>query len=298
MSEKICPKCGEPNPAEMSFCTNCGQTLTAPAANAPGRPEEPPPTVFISPTPPAAPRQPVASPPTPQISSNPPGQPPKKSSKAWMFGVAGCLGLLIVSVVGLVIVVFALGYSDLLGKKDEPNRDFPNPSPTQRTNSNSVFNTRLSDSSNTTRTDTDDVTPTDDDLDSGAFLVSILEKRKQVGRFNQTSAKSLATKDYFPLANGAAQAEYSNGSKYVYLTVGKFSSLDEAKENFDEQIDGIKANGGQVTYENTASDGTISAIYNNKGFYFAEYCNTNAFCNRIHSNDQAALKNFFENYAK
>lgn len=208
------------------------------------------------------------------------------------------MGLLIVSVVGLGIVVFALGYSDLLGKKDESNRDFPTPSPTQRTNSNSVFNTRLSDSGNTTRTDTDDATPTDDDPDSGAFLVSILESRKQVGRFNQTSAKSLATKDYFPLATGAAQAEYSNGSKYVYLTVGKFSSLDAAKDNFDDQIDGIKANGGQVTYENTASDGTISAIYNNKGFYFAEYCNTSAFCNRIHSNDQAALKNFFENYAK
>lgn len=300
MNNRICPKCGTGNPAGMSFCTNCGQTLSAPMENAPQRPEEPPPTVFMNQPPPVTPRQAVTSPP-PQISSTPPPQqPPKKGGKAWIFGVAGCLGLLVVSVVGLVIVVFALGYSDLFSKKDEPYKDFPSPSPTAKTNSNSVFNTRLSnsDSTNTSRTDSTNTASTDDDTDSGAFLVSILESRKQVGQFNQNSTKSLVTKDYFPLADGAAQAEYSNGSKYVYLTVGKFSSLDAAKENFRDQIAGIKSNGGKVTYENTAADGTISAIYNNKGFYFAEYCNTNAFCNRIHSNDQAALRNFFENYAK
>ena len=217
-----------------------------------------------------------------------------------MFGVAGCLGLLVVSVVGLAVIGLALGYSDIFSKKDEPYRDFPTPSPTQKTNSNSVFNTRLSnsDSTNTTETDTNDTTSTDDDTGSGDFLVSILEERKQVGSFNQVSAKSLVTKDYFPRADGAAQAAYSNGSKNVFLTVGKFSSLDAAKENFKDQITGIKSNGGKVTYENTASDGTISAIYNNKGFYFAEYCNTNLFCNRIHSDNQAALKSFFESYAK
>src|SRR5688500_14446684 len=108
MNNRICPKCGTNNPAEMSFCTNCGQTLTAPMENAPQRSEEPPPTVFMNQPPPVTPRQPVAAPPQ-QISSTPP-PPPKKSSKAWMFGVAGCLGLLVVSVVGLVIVGLALGY--------------------------------------------------------------------------------------------------------------------------------------------------------------------------------------------
>lgn len=298
MNNRICPICGTSNPAGMSFCTNCGQALNTPPENTPQRPEEPPPTVFMNQPPPTSPsRQPTAPPPSPQISMNPP-QPPKKSGKAWMFGIAGCLGLLVISVVGLVIVGFALGYSDWFTKKDDPYRD--NPTPTPRSNTNSVFNSKpvVSNTANTSRTDSTETTSTDDDTDSSAMLVSILESRKQVGSFNQTEAKSLVTKDYFPLADGAAQAEYSNGSKYVYLTVGKFSSLDVAKENFNDQIAGIKSNGGKVTYENTASDGTISAIYNNKGFYFAEYCNTSAFCNRIHSNDQAALRNFFENYAK
>jgi hypothetical protein len=299
MNNRICPKCGTNNPAGMSFCTNCGQTLTAPAENAPQRPEEPPPTVFMNQPPPVTPRQPVAAP--PQISSTPPPQPPKKNSKAWMFGVAGCLGLLIVSVVGLVIVGIALSYSDFFSKKDEPYRDFPTPSPTQKTNSNSVFNTRLSnsDSTNTTETDTTNTIPTDDDTDSGAFLVTILESRKQVGPFNQTSVTSVEAKKYFPLANGAAEAAYSNGSKNVYLMVGKFSSLPVAKENFEDRIEQVKSgSGGKVTYENTASDGTISAIYNHKGYYFTEYCNTSAFCNRIYSDNQAALKSFFESYAK
>jgi hypothetical protein len=205
-----------------------------------------------------------------------------------------------------VIAGLALGYgSDIFSKKEEPFRDFPTPTP--KSNSNSVSNSKpvISDTKNTKKTDSINTSPTntsqtDDetDSDSSAFLVTILEARKQVGSFNQTSAKSLVTKDYFPLASGAAQAEYSNGSKYVYLTVGKFSSLSVAKENFSDQIKGIKGGGGKVTYENTADDGTISALYNNKGYYFAEYCNTNNFCNRLHSDNQAALKSFLEDYAK
>lgn len=304
MSNRICPKCGTSNPAEMSFCSNCGQTLNVPVENVSGRSEEPPPTVFMNQPSPTSPRQPVVT--TPQISSNPP-QPPKKSSKALMFGVIGCLGLLVVSVVGLVIAGLALGYgSNIFSKKEEPYKDSRTPTP--KSNSNSVSNskpvisdtrnTKKTDSTNTSRTDSTDTSKTDDDSDSSAFLVTVLEARKQVGSFNQTSAKTLVTKDYFPLASGAAQAEYSNGSKYVYLTVGKFSSLSVAKENFNDQIKGIKGGGGKVTYENTADDGTISAIYNNKGYYFAEYCNTNGFCNRLHSDNQAALQSFFKEYAK
>ncbi len=286
MSNQICPKCGTNNPAGMLFCSNCGQTLNAPP------PEEPPPTVFISQPPPVIHNQPVFTPSAPQVSSNPP---PKKSGKAWMFGIAGCLGLLVISVVGLVILVFALGYnSDILSEKKNTNINYPSPTPKTNSNSKPVFNAKPLVS------DSPDINQTDDDTDSDSdnFLVTILEARKQVGAFNQTSAKSLVTKDYFPQAEGAAQAEYSNGSKFVYLTVGSFGSLSAAKQNFNDQIQGIKSGGGKVTYENTASDGTISAIYNNKGFYFAEYCNTNKFCNRIHSDNQAALKSFFEEYAK
>ncbi len=299
MSNRICPKCGTNNSAEMSFCSNCGQTLNAPVGNTPRISEEPPPTVFMNQSPPVSRGQMGFTPPSPQISSNPP--PPKKSGKAWMFGVAGCLGLLVISVVGLVIAALYLGYSgDILGEKKNTNVNYPSPTP--KTNSNSVFNSKpvVSDSKNTNQTDSTNTSQTDDDddSDSSSFLVTILEARKKVGSFDQTAVKSLITKDYFPLATGAAQAEYSNGSKNVYLTVGKFSSLSAAKENFNGQIKAIKSGTGKVTYENTADDGTISAIYNNKGYYFAEYCNTNGFCNRLHSDNQAALKSFFEEYAK
>ncbi len=289
MSSQICPKCGTNNPAEMRFCSNCGQTLSAPENR-----EEPPPTVFMNQPPPVSQKTPEFTQTAPQISANPP-PPPKKSSKAWMFGIAGCLGLLVISVVGLGVLVFALGYnSDLLSENQNNNKSFPTPTPKPNSNSNPVFNSKPLVS------DSPDVNQTDDDTDSDSdnFLVTILEARKQVGAFNQTAVKSLVTKDYFPLAEGAAQAEYSNGSKNVYLTVGNFSSLDVAKQNFNDQIEGVKSGGGKITYENTADDGTISAIYNNKGFYFAEYCNTNNFCNRIHSDNQAALSSFVKEYAK
>lgn len=127
--------------------------------------------------------------------------------------------------------------------------------------------------------------------------MAILEARSKVGSFDQTNVKGVATKDYFPRGEGAAQATYSNGSKYVYLTVGQFGSMDVAKNNFEDQLSGIKKNGGKVTYRNTAADGTISAIYESRGYYFAEYCNTSNFCNRIHSDSRPALKSFFESYA-
>lgn len=288
MSSQICPKCGTNNPAEMRFCSNCGQTLSA-AVNR----EEPPPTVFMNQPPPVSQKTPEFTPPAPQISADTPPQPPKKSSKAWIFGIAGCLGLLVITIIGLGVVAFIIGYSNTVTV--ENNRNSANPIPSPKSDSNSVFNSKplVSDSPDVNQTDDDET-----DSDSDNFLVTILEERKQVGAFNQTAVKSLVTKDYFPLAEGAAQAEYSNGSKFVYLTVGNFSSPDEAKQNFNDQIEGIKSNGGKVTYEDTAPDGTISAIYNNKGFYFAEYCNTNNFCNRIHSDNQAALSSFVKEYAK
>jgi hypothetical protein len=276
MSSQICPKCGTNNPAEMRFCSNCGQTLSAPI----GR-EEPPPTIFIN-QPPVSPKQPEFAAPAPQIPVNPPQQ-PKKSSKAWIFGIAGCLGL---GVIALVI-----GYGSSVTVENNKNTVISKSSP--KSNSNSVFNSKplASDSPETTQNDSDDA-------DSYNYLVTLLEARKKVGNFNQNSAKGLVTKDYFPQGEAAAQAEYSDGSKFVYLTVGSFASMAAAKRNFDDQIAGIKSGGGKVTFQDTAADGTISAVYNNNGFYFAEFCNTNNFCNRIHSDNQAALSRFLNEYAK
>lgn len=339
MNSKVCPKCGNPNSAQMSFCSNCGTPLNTPTANKPNFSEDPPPTVFMGQAPPKPgdspfgqssssgqsnspnnpfntpqpPNSPFGQPPpqntpfgqqqntppftpnvpnvqnppfTPMPASVPP-QPPKKSNKGLIFGAVGCLGLLVISVVGLGVVALVFG-DQLTGK----NNNYPSPTP--YTNNTSTANTK---SSPSTTPFGSNKTSTGNDSDSD-LLLSILESRKQVGSYNQTDAKTVTVGDYFPKGNGAAQATYANGSKYVYLTVGKFDSMDEAKDNFNDQISGVKANGGKVTYQNTASDGTISAIYEKGGYYFAEYCNTNNYCNRIHSNNRDALRAFFQEYAK
>ena len=339
MNTIVCPKCGNSNPSQMRFCSNCGQGLANP--NAPAQSNEPPPTVFMGQAPPKPqsppippPNQPPPQPQSPfgqqpppqnqpktsfggseasnnpfnqpnQASSNPfnqpsapnqgfgqpnqpqfstpapPPQPPKKSNKGVIFGVVGCLGLLVLGVIGAGIAGFFI-----YGSGNSRTSSYPTPTPYASntfTSNSSSSNT----ASNTTSTDA-----------SSNLLTAILESRKAVGPFNQTSVKNVTVSEYFPEGTGAAQAAYSNGSKNVFLTVGSFSSMDDAKKNFNDQIRGVKSNGGKVVYENTAADGTISAIYEKGGYYFAEYCNTNNYCNRIHSNSREAVKSFLESYAK
>lgn len=339
MNDKICIKCGTSNSAEMRFCSNCGQALSAPPAEKTSFQQEPPPTVFMgqappkpgespfgqsgqsnppgSPFTPPPPNTPFGQPqsppppqqqqqapsfgqpqqnapftpnvpgvPNPQFSTPPP--PPAKSNKGLIFGAIGCIGLLVISVIGIGII--GLAFSDDIFGTAKNNKTTASPSP-------------FSSNSTTANTKTPTASPTPfssptDSSDSSSLLLSILESRKEVGSYNQTDAKIVPVKDYFPKGNGAAQATYSSGGKYVFLTVGKFDSMGDAKENFNDQISGVKANGGKVTYQNTAADGTISAIYEKGGFYFAEYCNTNNYCNRIHSNNRDALRAFFQEYAK
>ncbi|HQU86461.1 MAG TPA: zinc-ribbon domain-containing protein [Pyrinomonadaceae bacterium] len=229
---------------------------------------------------------------TPQFTPTPasPPQPPKKSNKGLIFGVVGCLGLLVISVIGIGIVGFAFS-DDLFGKKN----NYPTPTPNLGNSSSPI--TKNSPKGSTTPFDNKNSSPTTDDSDSSALLLSILESRKEVGKYTQTDAKTVTVSDYFPKGNGAAQATYSGGGKYVFLTVAKFDTNEDAKQNFNDQVSGVKSNGGKVTYQNTASDGTISAIYEKGGYYFAEYCNTNNYCNRIHSNNRDALRDFFKSYA-
>ena len=283
MNNKICPKCGTANPADMSFCTNCGQALSAGAPA--GTFEEPPPTVFINPTPTAA-TNPVQPNVPPAVGAIPP-QPPKKGGKGWLFALVGCLGLLILSGIGIAALAYLGMSSDLTGRTNNYTPSpTPNTTPANKTNSDNK-NSR-SDNSNQ---------KTLDDSGSGDFLVTLLKARPTIATFDQTKAETVETDKYFPEATGAAQATYTDGSDYVYLTVGQFDSMDDAEKNFNDQMGGVKSNGGKVTYRNTAADGTISALYESKGFYFAEYCNTNNYCNRIHSDDRQALKKFVDGYA-
>lgn len=337
MNTKICPKCGKDNAAQMKFCSNCGQNLPDAATmsrpeeppptvfmgQAPPKPQSPPiPPPNQSPPQPQSPfgQQPPPqqqnapnnpfgqqtppnnpfgqqsaqnnpfgqqsapkAPNQPQFSTPPPpAQPPKKSNKGLIFGAIGCLGLLVLSAVGLGIAgIFYYG--------SDSARNYPSPTP-YASNTFSSNSSSSNTASNTNSTGTDST--------SSTLLTAILESRKTVGAFKQTDVKSVVVSEYFPEGTGAAQASYSNGSKNVFLTVAQFSSMDDAKKNFNDQIRGVKSNGGKVVYENTASDGTISAIYEKGGYYFAEYCNTNNFCNRIHSNSRDSVKSFLEAYAK
>jgi hypothetical protein len=327
MNTKVCPKCGRDNAAQMKFCSNCGQSLPDQAAT--NYQEDPPPTVFMGQPPPRPQNPPIPppqqqspfdqpqqqnrqNPPFQQSASNnpfnqpvapnagfgqsnapnnpqfsipaPPPQPPKKSNKGLIFGAIGCLGLLVLSLFGAGIAGLIFYNSSSTTLKS----DYPSPTPYSSNSfvSNSSKDTTTSDDNSTTGTD------------SSTLLTTILESRKTVGSFNQTDVKSVVASEYFPEGTGAAQATYSNGKKYVYLTVGQFASTADSKKNFEDQIRGVKGNGGKVTYQNTASDGTISAIYEKGGYYFAEYCNTNNYCNRIHSDNRDALKSFFGSYAK
>ncbi len=325
MNTKVCPNCRKDNAAQMRFCSNCGQNLHDQAA--PNYREEPPPTVFMG-QPPPKPQSPPMPPPqqsqqpqspfgqpqqnqqdipkqqsasnnpfgqsnapnnpfgqpnvphNPQFSTPaPPAQPPKKSNKGLIFGAIGCLGLLVLSLFGAGIAGLIFYNSSSTTVKT----DYPTPTPYS---SNSSVSNSSTDTNST------------DDNTSSTFLTTILESRKTVGKFNQTDVKNVIASEYFPEGTSAAQATYSNGKRNVYLTVGQFASMDDSKKNFEDQIRGVKGNGGKVTYQNTASDGTISAIYEKGGYYFAEYCNTNKFCNRIHSDNRDALKSFFGSYAK
>lgn len=117
-----------------------------------------------------------------------------------------------------------------------------------------------------------------------------LQKLKQIGTFKQTDLKTVTAKDFFPSSIDVAQATYSNGSKFVVSTLGKFSSNQDAFDDFDTQIKNVKAGGGKI-YSNETKNGTKAALYKYNGYYFIEACG-DAACSRNNSDDLNALRNF------
>jgi hypothetical protein len=90
MNQKICPKCRASNTPEMSFCSNCGQSL---AASQPNFPSDLPPTIFAG-----SPAAPGFTPNAPNFSTPPPNLPPaaKKSRAGMWLAILGGLGLLLI----------------------------------------------------------------------------------------------------------------------------------------------------------------------------------------------------------
>ena len=284
MNSKICPRCGFQNPPNMSFCSNCGQSLAiAPESGgnvSQGNPSEPPPTVLsYQPNIPASPAPQNFQQPSPHMQQppSPAASPPKKGNKGLLFGLLGCGGLLLASLIGLAVGIPLLQRAGVL-----PQPLFGG---TRRIYDSNLYNT------NTTNTNSTGVT----NNRSGSTLLTELQGLKQVGEFRQTEVKTVPAKDFFPSATEAVQATYTNGSKYVATTSGKFSSNDAAFSDFNTQIKNVKDGGGTI-YSNESKNGTQAAAYKYKNFYFIEACGQSV-CTRNNSNDVNALRSFTTSYS-
>lgn len=119
-----CPKCGVQNPPNMSFCTNCGNSLAAEPQNGGNFPNtgssDLPPTM-LSYQPNLQPN-PIAPPITPSTQPNA----PKKGGKGLMFGIIGCGALLILGIIGLAIGIVAFGLIDTGTEEIKANKNSKN----------------------------------------------------------------------------------------------------------------------------------------------------------------------------
>lgn len=113
MNEKFCSKCGTKNPAEMIFCLNCGNSLTAPAGNAPNFTGDSAPTVFA----PAKTTHPTNFQPAP---FTPPQQ--KKSNVGFYLAVFGGIGLIFILLFAGAIGLIAINWDKIAGSDDSPPR--------------------------------------------------------------------------------------------------------------------------------------------------------------------------------
>lgn len=245
----------------MTFCTNCGRPI-APVRES--RLNTLPVVDVPAGVPIAAPAAAAA--------------PKKQRPGLWLGGLFGCLGL--VGLAGVALIAFGIyAGSRTTGTVANQNADPQNTRSVKDRSGN-------------------DAPPEDDRQSAERHLLEIFNDRREAGKFRQVNAKAVPAKDYFPRAAGAAQASYHNGSRYISVSIGKYTDFPPAKEDFDEQFAAIKKKGGKTQILETAADGTIHGVYQHKGNYFAEYCTTSAFCYRLASTDPRALKTFIEDFIK
>lgn len=239
----------------MVFCTNCGNKIgTSIQAEIPTAPK-------VQLTDPI--RQPMVT--TPPKSSN---------TKFWVGGLLGCLGLMLLSGIGIIALIAISN------------------SASNTSNSNKIY---ISNTGYPTANPTPD--PTDLPLtDPGSDLLDIFNDKKEVGKFRQINSQIVPVETYFPFAQSAALASYHNGSRYVTVAIGKFDTFENAKKNFDDQFTNTKKNGGKTQILPVGKDGTINGVYQIKKNFYAEYCTTSAFCYRLVSTDAKALETFIKGF--
>ena len=203
MNNSICPRCAVENSLEMIFCTNCGQSLAAFASHQPNARQLPP--NFL---PPVAPSQ------VPTVSL--PATAPAKSSRGLMFGLLGCGGLIVLSVIGLTIGGVFVGLREV--GQTNPN--------VSNLNANSS-NSRIYDSN----------AASNEKFDSGAL--DEMRSLKRVGAFRQTNIKTIPAGDSYPSASETVQVTYQNGKQSVVSTVAQFSSNETAQADFDARMKNV-----------------------------------------------------------
>ena len=112
MNEKVCSKCGKPNPADMNFCLDCGQKLPAMSSNAAAAaasyPETSVPTMVVP-----ANKQPNFQPPPPPTAAANLNQPPPLTAAAPKKSRSG-LWLAVIGGIGLIFVLLFAGGIALL----------------------------------------------------------------------------------------------------------------------------------------------------------------------------------------
>ncbi len=260
MNNLTCPRCGVGNSSEMMFCTNCGQSLAAPAFQPPDARQMPP-----NFAPPAASSQ------VPTVAL--PAVAPAKSSRALMFGLAGCGGLIVLSLIGLV----GGGVFLSLNKVGQSNAN------ANAANANSsIANSRIYNANGIAV----------EQLNSGAL--DEMRSLRQVGDFRQTDVKTVPAGDIYPSATEAVQVTYQKGKQSVISTAAQFPSNEAALADFDARMKSVKEAGGKI-YNNMNKDGTKGAAYQYKNYYFIEACGE-TICWRNYSSELNAVRTFAVNF--
>jgi hypothetical protein len=258
-----CGNCNFLNEPSMSFCTSCGNRIFLPTQSGI-------PTVEKN----------LSNFPTVRQESSVTKS--SGSSKLWIGGLSGCLGLIILSVIGIGL----LGIMSFPGAKSEVANINQNANKSGQVNKDKQKEANVADNSEANKSGNDDEKE----------LIEILKDRKEAGKFKQLEVKTVDVEDFFPYAKAAAQTSYHDGSKYISVAIGKFNNFDDTKKNFDEQFANVKKKGGKSQILETSVDGTINGVYQVKGVFTAEYCTKSAFCYRMVSKDPKSLKYFIENF--
>lgn len=202
----------------------------------------------------------------------------KRRWSLWIGGLLGCLGL---SALAVAAIIAAGSFAGRIKNTKSPD---PSPNPESTAPAPDQSNPALA--------------PADDRKSAETHLLEILGDRREAGQFRQVSATVVPAKEYFPRALGAVQASYHNGSRYVSVSIGKYSDFEPAKKDFEEQFSTISQKGGKTQVLTPPADGTIHGVYQYKNNSYAEYCTKSAFCYRMASADAGALKTFIENFVK